>query len=214
MQATGGIDDQHIEQRALGLGQRFLRQGHRGLLGIGWEEADIELRRQPFQLQDGGRAINVGAGEQHLLALVFFQPLGELAGRGGFTRALQAGQQNDHGRLRAQVQRPDARAHQRDQLIVDEFDQHLAGRQALVELLADHLAADGVDEALDHRQRDIRLQQRHAHLAQGVGDVLLGEAPATAQALHDALQAFSQFVEHVFEATWGVASKWELLRLV
>jgi hypothetical protein len=79
---------------------------------------------------------------------------------------------------------------------VDDFDQHLARRQALVELVADHLGANRVDEAFHHRQGNICLQQRHAHLAQCVGDVLVGEAPAAAQAFHHALQAFSQFVEH------------------
>jgi len=56
--------------------------------------------------------------------------------------------------------------------------------------------AHAVDETLDHRQRDIRLQQRHAHLAQRLGDVLFGHAPAAAQGLHGAAEALSQLVEH------------------
>ena len=75
-------------------------------------------------------------------------------------------------------------------------DQRLARRQALVDLLPDDLGADRLDERLDDRQRDVGLEQRHAHLAQRVGDVLVGQAPAAAQAFDDALQAFGQLVEH------------------
>ena len=44
------------------------------------------------------------------------------------------------------------------------------------------LRLDAVDEALHHRQRDVGLEQRHAHLAQRLGDVLFGDAAAAAQA--------------------------------
>ena len=79
---------------------------------------------------------------------------------------------------------------------MNDADQRLTRRQALVDLLADDLGADRVDERLDDRQRDVRFEQRHAHLAQGVVDVLVGQAPAAAQAFDDALQALGQFVEH------------------
>jgi ABC-type uncharacterized transport system permease subunit len=52
------------------------------------------------------------------------------------------------------------------------------------------------DEVLDHRQRDVGFEQGHAHLAQGVGDVGLGQACFTAQRLHDAGKALGQVVEH------------------
>ena len=96
----------------------------------------------------------------------------------------------------AEVERPHALAHQRDQLVVDDAHQRLAGRQALVELLADDLGAHRLDERLDDRQRHVGFEQRHAHLAQRVCDVLVGQAPAAAQAFDDALQALGQFVEH------------------
>ena len=42
-----------------------------------------------------------------------------------------------------------------------------------------------IDERLDDRQCDIGFEQRHAHLAQRIGDVLFGQTAAAAQALDD-----------------------------
>ena len=138
------------------------------MLGIGRIEADFQLRREPLQLQDRGGSIHVGAGEQHFLALVLFEPFRQLRRGRRLAGALQSRQQDHDRRLRPQVERPHALAHQRDQLVVDDADQRLARRQALVELLPDDLGAHRLDERLDDRQRDVRFQQRHAHLAQRV----------------------------------------------
>ena len=66
------------------------------------------------------------------------------------------------------------------------------------DLGAERLGLDRLDEALDHRQRDVRLEQRHAHLAQRLADVLLGDAAAAAQALDGAGQALRSGCR-----TWG-----------
>ena len=52
-----------------------------------------------------------------------------------------------------------------------------------------------LDEGLDHRQRDVGLEQRHAHLAQGLGDVVFGDAAAAAQGVDRARQAGGQVFE-------------------
>jgi hypothetical protein len=109
---------------------------------------------------------------------------------------LQSRQQNDDRWLCAQIDGPHAGSHQRDQLVMDDLDERLARRQALVNLEAHDFAADGLDEGLHHGQCDVRFQQRHAHLAQCVADVLVGQPSAAAQVLDDALQALGQFVEH------------------
>ena len=54
------------------------------------------------------------------------EPARELRGGGGLARALQAGEQHDDRRLRAQVE-PFARAaHELDQLLVQDADEDLA----------------------------------------------------------------------------------------
>ena len=46
-----------------------------------------------------------------------------------------------------------------------------------------------IDEAADHRQRDVGLEQRDAHLAHRLADVLLLQRAAPAQLVEDAAEA-------------------------
>ena len=75
-------------------------------------------------------------------------------------------------------------------------DERLARRQAADHFLAERLGAHRVDEMLDHRQRHVGLEQRHAHLAQRVLDVRLGEARLAADRLDDLREPRGQVVEH------------------
>ncbi len=79
-------------------------------------------------------------------------------------------------------------AHQRRELALDDADQRLAGRQRADDLVAERLLADRRDEVLDDRQRDVGLEQREAHFAQRILDVVFGEARFAAQRLDDARQ--------------------------
>ena len=72
-------------------------------------------------------------------------------------------------------------AHERDQLLVQDADERLAGREAGGDFGAERLLLDALDEGLDHRQRNVGLEQRHAHFAQGLADVFFGDAAAAAQ---------------------------------
>ena len=54
-------------------------------------------------------------------------------------------------------------------------------------------------KVLDDRQCDVRLEQRHAHLAQRVADVFFGQASTATQALDDARQPGGKLVEHGLE---------------
>ena len=74
-------------------------------------------------------------------------------------------------------------AHDRDQFVVDDLDQRLARRQAANHFLAQRLVAYGVDELLDHRQRDVGFEQRHAHFAQTVANIVFAETALPAQVL-------------------------------
>jgi hypothetical protein len=57
-------------------------------------------------------------------------------------------------------------------------------------------ASRPLDEVLHHRQRDVRLEQRHAHLPQRVADVVLGDAAAPLEGVAGTRQAVSQVLEH------------------
>jgi site-specific recombinase XerD len=69
--------------------------------------------------------------------------------------------------------------------------QHLARGETAHHLLAQGLLADLIDELLDHGQGDIRLQQRHAHFAHGILDILFGQAALAAQLVKYATKAFA-----------------------
>ena len=65
-----------------------------------------------------------------------------------------------------------------------------------VDVLADGLLLHGVDEGPHHLEVDVGFQERHAYLAHGFLDVVLGQTAAAAQPVEDALQASAQGVEH------------------
>src|SRR5699024_9130994 len=76
----------------------------------------------------------------------------------------------------------------------------LARRERLEHFLADRAHLDALDQRLDHRQRDVGLEQRDAHFAQRFANVLLGQPAAAAQAFDGAGQALGQGFEH----EWGL----------
>ncbi len=88
---------------------------------------------------------------------------------------MQAGHQH-HGRRRG-VQREVlvGRAHQAFQLGLDDLHERLARGQAARHLGADRTFLDAVDEILDHRQRNVGLEQGHAHFAQRILDVVFSQ---------------------------------------
>ena len=88
-------------------------------------------------------------------------------------------------------------AHEVCEFPVDDADQGLARCQRTDDLLADGLGPDLGNEVLDHRQRDVGLQQRHAHLAQCLLDIVLGQAGLATQFLDDTGEALGKVVQHV-----------------
>ena len=79
---------------------------------------------------------------------------------------------------------------------MQDADQGLARAQAGADFGAERPRADGVDEALDDRQRHVRLEQRDPHLAQRGGDVVFGEPAAPAQRRHRGAEAPAELIEH------------------
>ena len=62
---------------------------------------------------------------------------------------------------------------------------------------ADRLGASPVDERAHNLERDVRLEQRAAHLAHRGVDVLLGEGAAAGEFIQYAGELFGQALEHV-----------------
>jgi hypothetical protein len=67
----------------------------------------------------------------------------------------------------------------------------------LQDLLAERLLLDGGDELAHHRQRNVRLQQRNADLAQHLLGVGFRQPRFAAHRLDDAGQSLGKAIEHV-----------------
>ena len=119
-----------------------------------------------------------------------------MAVRGGLARALKA----DHeDRNRGGGFKVDAFAggtQHLDQMVVDDLDDHLTGRDRPQDFLPDRLFLDAGDELLDHGQGHVRLKQGDTHLAQGGADVFLAQRATPCQAIEDVAQPSGQPFKH------------------
>ena len=79
---------------------------------------------------------------------------------------------------------------------MDDLDHHLAGLNRLDDRSADRLGARPVDERAHDLERDVRLEQRPAHLAHGGVDVFLREGAAAGEFIQYAGELFGQALEH------------------
>jgi hypothetical protein len=161
------VHDQHVGVVRARVLERAARDIDRLLADRGGEELGLRLFRQHLELLDRRRAVDVAAREEHLLPVLELQPARELAGGGGLARALESREKDDGRRLNGEVQRVVLLAHQPDQLVVDHADRRLPRREAARDFLAQRALAHARDEIPDDGQRDVRFQQRHAHLAHG-----------------------------------------------
>ena len=118
-----------------------------------------------------------------------------LARRGRLARALEADHRDDR-RVARQVEGPVAGRQERDQLVVDDLDHLLAGRQAVEHLVADRPLADARDEVLDDLEVDVGLEQREPDLAHGGIDVGLADPAAAGQVAERLAQPLAEGVEH------------------
>ncbi len=149
-----------------------------------------------LQLQDCGGTLGIQARQHHAAPGPLLQVQGQFAGRGGLTCTLQTREQDHDRGLVAQLKAGGAGTQHAGQFIVDDLDEGLARTQAAGHLSAHGPFAHPLDKAAYHGQRDVGFQQRPAHVAQRLGDVVLGETPAPAHLVGNGLQAITEVVEH------------------
>lgn len=75
-------------------------------------------------------------------------------------------------------------------------DERLARRKRTDNLLTYRPLLDPRDEILDHRQGHVGFEQRHADLAQRIGDIVFGQARMSSHRLYDSGETLGQVVEH------------------
>ena len=205
VKAPGGVQDHHVEAFTAarlhgppGDRQRLFAEdrGDGRDVGLAAKNGQLLLRRRPEYVE---------RGEQDLLLVAILQPQAQLGARGGLARPLQADHENGHRRLARKIDGGAFATQHFHQMIMDDLDHQLARGDAAQHLLAHGALADGGDEVLDHGQRHVGLEQRHAHLAQGFRDVGFAEGPTFPEALEDLTQPVGQVVKHCARSS-GVSS--------
>ena len=117
------------------------------------------------------------AGDEQRPAAALLQHAAELAGGGRFAGALQAAHHQHGDFVRAlEVQRMIDRAHQVDELLVDDADDLLARVERLQHLLADGLLRDVRHELAHDREADVGLEQRFLDELEPVAHVRFARA--------------------------------------
>ena len=71
---------------------------------------------------------------------------------------------------------------------MDDFDDLLGGGERGGDFFADGAVADVVDELVDDGEVDVGLEEGEADLADGVGDVLVGDGALAAEGFKGALE--------------------------
>ena len=192
LQAARGVDDDGVETRFARAGDAAPRRLD-GVLRVGPEDRDLNLRAELLELVDRGGTLQVGRDQPGLPALAA-QVQRELGGGRRLARALQAGEQDD--RELAEREARLALTHQLRQLVVDDLHDLLAGSQALQHRLAERLLADAGDEVTDDGEVDVGFEQREPDLAHRTRDRLLVERSLLPEVAEGALQLVGEAVEH------------------
>ena len=83
-----------------------------------------------------------------------------------------------------------------DEFVMDDFDDLLAGMNALDDFLADGFAFDAFDEIASDLEIDVGVQQRQPHFPQRVGRICLRDPSQSAQVAKRVLKLAADRVEH------------------
>ena len=168
---------------------------HRGLVRLAREKLRVDLGGQTRELLDGCGPVDVGAHDQHRLAVALLNKACQFTDGRGLAGTLQTGDQHHRRRTCGEVERL-ACPHELHKLVVDDLNQRLTGRETREHFLAHGAHAHVFEEILGHRQRHVGLEQRHAHLAQAVAEVVFRQASGATQTLERGAEFLGQVIEH------------------
>ncbi len=119
---------------------------------------------------------------------------GELGGGGGFAGAVEADEEDAQGAVGGEL--GGTFAEEAGELVVDDFDDLLAGGDGLEDLLAGALLLDALDEFAGDLELDIGGEEGGADLLEGLGGVFGRELGDAAQVAQGEAHAVGQAFEH------------------
>jgi hypothetical protein len=203
-EAAGRVVDDRVEALRLRAPGRGRADGDRGLPRSSRVHGDADLCAELLELLDGGRPVDVRGHEQRPAAALL-QAARQLAGHRRLADALQA-DEHDGGDTAAACQGRVDRPHQGHELLLADLDEVLPRRDAQrpargvlhpgVDLRSERPLLDPGEEVADDGQVDVRFEQGHADVAQGLGDALVAELANARQALSGRRESPGQGLEH------------------
>ena len=169
---------------------------HRRLAGDDRQRIDADLAPEHGELLLRRRPLDVERGHQHLAFHALGEAFGDFRRRRRLAGALQADHHDGDGRDGIEIDRLCFGAQRLDQHVVDDLDDHLAGRDGFDDIGADGARAHLVDEGAHHVERDVGLEEGAADLAQRDIDVCLRERTAPRQRVENGGELFRKPFEH------------------
>src|SRR6185437_17180029 len=145
LQPASGVDNHDAVAGTLGLldaGLGDVDDVLRGAVGV---HGDIELLAEGLELVDGGRAVDV-AGDETRRPILALELPGKLGRGGRLPRALEADHHDDGGRDRAELESLAPLAEHGGELVVDDLDELLTGRDGAELGDTDGLLLDTLEE--------------------------------------------------------------------
>jgi hypothetical protein len=124
------------------------------------------------------------------------EPFGQLAGQRRLAGTLQTGEEEHGRRLLGELQPARLATQGVDEFLVHDLDDLLGWVERLGDLGAARPLLQARDERLDHRQRDVGLEERQPDLARGSVDVGVGEPTLAPQLREDPGEPVAQGVKH------------------
>ena len=101
---------------------------------------------------------------------------------------MQAGHEDYGWWLRTFLEAGGVFAEDVDEFVVDDFYDLLGGREGGGDLFADGAVSDVLHEVGDDGEVDVGLEEGETDLAEGVGDVLVGDGALAAEGLEGTLE--------------------------
>ena len=195
MQPAGRVDDDDpiaIASCGVDPGLGDSHDVRRTAIGV---HGHLELRAERLQLIDRGRTIHVRGDETGRFSLGF-QLARQLGGSRRFSGALQADHHDDGGRHGAELQRLTTLAEHRGQLVVDDLDELLSGRNRAQLRDTDGLLLDPLEKFTGELKVDIGLEEDTTDFAESFLYVRFVEDATSAKTRERGLEFFTELVKH------------------